>query len=207
MGAAQTACCAKEEGQAIIQDETEITEVVKDEQEEDTDQRQKEKEAEEQERLRLIEEENQRKIEEDERIALQERAEAEEAKRRGDEEEARKHQEAAEAAEREAQALKELEQAELETRLKDEADGRRNKVNEWLKKNKFAGANEIKKTSCMGASTYPIHNAAVEGDVEIVKGLLEAKASPASKNSKGKTAEQMAQLKNNVDVVALLQAP
>merc|ERR1712176_173289 len=107
--------------------------------------------------------------EEAERKAELERQEAEEAKRRADEEEARKKQEAAEAAERE---LKEAaEKAERE---------RAQKVQDWLKSNKFASPNDKKSANC--ASTYPIHEAATHGQVDIVRGLLEAKADATQKN-------------------------
>merc|ERR1712007_399196 len=123
-----------------------------------------------------------------------ERQEAEEAKRRADEE-ARKNQEAAEAAERE---LKEAaEKAEKE---------RAQKVQDWLKSNKFASPNDKKSANCGCASTYPIHEAAIHGQVDIIRGLLEAKADATQKNNKKLTALQLAERKKHAEVVALLQA-
>merc|ERR1712007_287895 len=135
------------------------------------------------------EEELKRQIaEEAERKAELERQEAEEAKRRADEE-ARKNQEAAEAAERE---LKEAaEKAERE---------RAQKVQDWLKSNKFASPNDKKSANCACASTYPIHEAAGHGEVDIVRGLLEAKADATQKNNKKLTALQLAELKNHAEV-------
>merc|ERR1712007_606 len=127
--------------------------------------------------------------EEAERKAELERQEAEEAKRRADEE-ARRNQEAAEAAERE---LKEAAQKE-----------RAQKVQDWLKSNKFAGPNDKKSANCACASTYPIHEAATQGLVDIVRGLLEAKANANQTNNKKLTALQLAELKNHAEVVALL---
>merc|ERR1712176_1570269 len=130
--------------------------------------------------------------EEAERKAELERQEAEEAKRRADEEEARKKQEAAEAAERE---LKEAaEKAERE---------RAQKVQDWLKSNKFASPNDKKSANCACATTYPIHEAAAHGQVDIVRGLLEAKADATQTNNKKLTALQLAELKNHAEVVAL----
>merc|ERR1712064_257950 len=141
------------------------------------------------------EEELRRQIaEEAERKAELERQEAEEAKRQADEE-ARKKQEAAEAAERE---LKEAaEKAEKE---------RAQKVQDWLKSNKFASPNDKKSANCACASTYPIHEAAIHGEVDIVRGLLEAKADATQKNNKKLTALELAELKKHAEVVALLQA-
>merc|ERR1712137_583837 len=138
------------------------------------------------------EEELKRLQEESERKAEEERLEAEEAKRRGDEEEARKHKEQAEAAEREAKEA-------------GEKAARIHQVSEWLKKHKFASHSD-KKASCC-ASTYPIHVAAEAGEVDIVRGLLECKADPIQKNSKGSTAAQLAVLRKHADVIRLLQAP
>merc|ERR1712007_371263 len=133
------------------------------------------------------EEELRRQIaEEAERKAELERQEAEEAKRRADEE-ARRNQEAAEAAERE---------------LKEAAQ----KVQDWLKSNKFAGPNDKKSGNCACATTYPIHEAAVHGQVDIVRGLLEAKADATQTNNKKLSALQLAELKKHAEVVALLQA-
>jgi len=124
----------------------------------------KQKEEEEQERLRLAEEA--------ERRAELERKEAEEAKRRGDEEEALKHKLAAEAAEREAKEVAE----------KAEKADRAKQVQEWIKTNHFASHNEKKAAKCCGgASHYPIHAAAQDGRVDIVRGLLEANADPTQK--------------------------
>merc|ERR1712007_358525 len=144
------------------------------------------------------EEELKRQIaEEAERKAELERQEAEEAKRRADEE-ARRNQEAAEAAERE---LKEAaEKAEQERAQKERAQ----KVQDWLKSNKFAGPNDKKSANCACASTYPIHEAATQGHVDIVRGLLEAKANANQTNNKKLTALQLAELKNHAEVVALL---
>merc|ERR1712196_297027 len=120
--------------------------------------------------------------------------EAEEAKRLA-EEEARKNQESAEAAEHE---LKEAaEKAEKE---------RAQKVQDWLKSNKFASPNDKKSANSACASTYPIHEAATHGEVDIVRGLLEAKADATQQNNKKLTALQLAELKKHAEVVALLQA-
>merc|ERR1712007_275599 len=141
------------------------------------------------------EEELRRQIaEEAERKAELERQEAEEAKRRADEE-ARRNQEAAEAAERE---LKEA----AEKAEKDRAQ----KVQDWLKSNKFSGPNDKKSGNCACATTYPIHEAAVHGQVDIVRGLLEAKADATQTNNKKLSALQLAELKKHAEVVALLQA-
>merc|ERR1712007_179662 len=120
--------------------------------------------------------------------------EAEEAKRRADEE-ARKNQEAAEAAERELREA--AQKAERE---------RAQKVQDWLKSNKFKGPNDKKSANCGCKSTYPIHEAAIHGQVDVVRGLLEAKADATQKNRKKLTALQLAELKKHSEVVALLQA-
>jgi len=202
-------CCNNQsvsEDQTIITDDEPVKEEVEDTEKVDSEAELKRKQEEEEAEIRRIEEELAAKQKEEEelaRIAKEaeeqaefERKEAEEAKRRGDEEEALKHQLAAEAAEREAKAAEELR----------EKEHRATQVQEWIKSNKFASHNEKKSAGCCGGSKYPIHAAAEEGKVDIVKGLLEAKADPTQKNSKNQTALQLAELKKHADVVALLKS-
>lgn len=173
----------------IEQDQAEEEARRKREQEEEQEKKRKQEEE-----LRRREQEEQKKKEEAEKRAEQERLEAEEARRRGDEEEARKHQLAAERAERE---LREREEA--------ERSARNQKVQEWLKQHKYNEVTALKKAKCCGVSNSPLHTAADAGDVEIVQGLLEAKADPEAKNSSGKTALQLAELKNHSNVVVMLK--
>lgn len=200
-----TACCSNTEPVLIEQTyelDPELTEeAIKEPEKEDAEAEEKRKKEEEDERIRaeelrlaqLREEEECKRLQEEaERKAEEERLEAEAAKKRGDEEEARLHKERAEA---EEQLAKEA----------SEKSARLHQVSEWLKKHKFAGHSD-KKASCC-ASTYPIHAAAEAGEVDIVRGLLECKADPTQKNSKGSTATQLAVLKKHADVITLLQAP
>merc|ERR1712137_467389 len=76
---------------------------------------------------------------------------------------------------------------------------------DWLKANKFAEPTALQKAKCCGVSTSPLHKAADAGDLEIVQGLLEAKADPETKNSAGKTPVQLAELKNRSNVVVMLK--
>jgi len=204
-------CCDKQPlttDQTIITDEEPVKEEVEDTEKVDLEAEEKRKREEEEAELRRAEEEQAAKLlkeeeEEQRRIAAEleaqaelDRKEAEEAKRRGDEEAAQALKLKAEAEEREAKVAAEL----------AEKTHRESQVQEFLKSNKFASHNDKKSAGCCGGSKYPIHAAAEDGKVDIVKGLLEAKADPAQKNSKNQTALQLAELKKHADVVALLKS-
>jgi|ERR1712137_679577 len=99
----------------------------------------------------------------------------------------------------------------LEEASKDEVEAakkraRAEKVDKWLKHHNFTHANDKKKATVFGGSSYPLHTAADDGDKEIVRGLLEARADHATKNWMGKTAIEIAQYKNYGAVVVYLQA-
>lgn len=149
-------------------------------------------EAEEEARRRAQEEEEEARLRQQLR-----QEEEEEAQRRAQEREARERVEAEARREREAQAQREREEAEALRRAEAERvqEERKTAVAVFLKQNKFTGAAAPKTT--MLAKTYPIHCAAIKGDEQMVRMLLEEGADPAQKNSSGKTAAQVAQKKDS----------
>jgi len=60
-----------------------------------------------------------------------------------------------------------------------------------------------------GVVSHPLHEAAAQGNVDIVRLLMEAGANPAKLDSKGRTAEQVAEAKNRFggkdEVIAALR--
>mmetsp|Transcript_74997 Transcript_74997/g.217692 ORF Transcript_74997/g.217692 Transcript_74997/m.217692 type:complete len:241 (+) Transcript_74997:58-780(+) len=175
---------------------------------------------------RLLHEEREReRILEEQRLALEEeqRVRAEEESRRQEEQE--KELRAAEEEERRARlderhraeedACKEVERLQNQrlaqeafereqARLQKEAEeakeaeeerARKASVAAFLRGKGFtAGAGGPKK-SLMG-TTYPLHEAAKAGNVELVRMLLKEGAAPSQKNSSGKTAAQVAEKSN-----------
>ncbi|CAE7724128.1 unnamed protein product, partial [Symbiodinium pilosum] len=131
--------------------------------------------------------------------------------------EVRKQQEESERMRRESDAK----QAEEAEKLRREADAKkvseeqelqkkRSEVNDWLKKQGFKDITVPKKTrSCLVTSVqYPLHKAAADGNARLVQLLLELNADPKLKNSKGKTALEVARktkMPTSKEVVALLE--
>merc|ERR1712061_942428 len=105
-------------------------------------------------------------------------------------------QEAAEHAQREEQAQREHEAAERAeaARLAEEQEVRTKAIAGFLKEHGFASAEAPKRS--MMKTTYPLHCAAKEGNSQMVEMLLKEGVNPAQKNSSGKTAAQVAQMKN-----------
>jgi len=98
-----------------------------------------------------------------------------------------------------------------EVKSEDEVEETKKKVRAekaagWLKHHKFAHVNEKKKSHVFGGSSYPLHIAADDGDTDLVRGLLEARADHTTKNWMGKTPIEIAQYKNYGVVVLYLQA-
>lgn len=171
-------------------------------------------EAEEQQRHKEVEAQWLASKELEQKRAEEQRRREEEAERqrRREEEEARRRDEARRAeeerrriAEAEAEARRKAEAARLERERK-----RKVAVAAWLAKNGFTDdVNTPKKTYLK--SKYPIHTAAKQGNIEITEMLIEEGANRAQPDSKGKTALQIARLKNtngsHDGVLEVLQRP
>mmetsp|Transcript_116576 Transcript_116576/g.341179 ORF Transcript_116576/g.341179 Transcript_116576/m.341179 type:complete len:230 (+) Transcript_116576:1-690(+) len=96
-------------------------------------------------------------------------------------------------------------QAELEEQAKraELAQRRRSRIDIFLKEHGYTnGINGFKKT-CM-KKKYPIHSAAKRGDVEILEILILEGANVSEKDSKGKTALDIAQQKKLTGAVQVL---
>merc|ERR1712070_245999 len=98
-----------------------------------------------------------------------------------------KAQQEREAAERAAEAQ----------RREEELLAAQDKVNAWCKANGFADMNTKKKSMIpMSAAKIPLHEAVKQKNEEIVGMLVQLGVDKAMKNSKGKTAEDMARTMN-----------
>merc|ERR1711870_184091 len=79
-------------------------------------------------------------------------------------------------------------------RLAKEQEDRKKAVAAFLKEHGFVSEGAPKRS--MMSTTYPLHCAAKEGNWRMVEMLLKEGVNPAQKNSSGKTAAQVAQIKD-----------
>eukprot|EP00812_Abedinium_dasypus_P013538 NODE_7040_length_465_cov_214.092683.p2 GENE.NODE_7040_length_465_cov_214.092683~~NODE_7040_length_465_cov_214.092683.p2 ORF type:complete len:95 (-),score=48.66 NODE_7040_length_465_cov_214.092683:163-447(-) len=80
------------------------------------------------------------------------------------------------------------------------------KLAEFLSRHKFTGINEKRKTgTVLTKTTYAIHVAVAEGNLEAVQLLVERKADLSQKDGNGKTAMQLAAKSGNAEIGAALE--
>merc|ERR1719188_753287 len=119
----------------------------------------------------------------------EEKKKEEESRRCREEEEAA----ARRAEEQQAKEREEAERAEME-RAAEEERSCQEELATFLAAHKFKGVAAAKKS--LLKTTYALHCAAELGNERVVEGLLSARAEPGQKDSKGKTAVQIAQRKD-----------